>query len=268
MTRVLAGVDAQRGARRRDVGIAGAAARADGDPHRRGRPARRRLLRHRGEPRRAGLGGRARRPDRGLARDRGARPRPSRRPRPRRPRGAPPARPRPPGAHLPGGRSGPRRRLPAAALARRVPEQPAAAAHVVRGPRRRDRARSRRRWTRCGSSRSSASGVSARPASRRRSRPRCCRGSPTARGCASSRPRATRTRWSQVVAATLGVQPHPKMTLEGSIVDYLRAKRLLVVLDNCEHLLEAAGDLAEGDPPGVSRRAPARHEPRRPRRAR
>jgi len=50
----------------------------------------------------------------------------------------------------------------------------------------------------------------------------------------------------QVVAANLGVQPHPNMTLEGSIVDYLRAKRLLLVLDNCEHLLEAAGDLAEG----------------------
>jgi len=50
----------------------------------------------------------------------------------------------------------------------------------------------------------------------------------------------------QVVAATLGVHPHPNMTLEGSIVDYLRAKRLLLVLDNCEHLLEAAGDLAEG----------------------
>ena len=58
----------------------------------------------------------------------------------------------------------------------------------------------------------------------------------------------------QVVAATLGVQPHPNVSLEGSILEYLRAKRLLVVLDNCEHLLETAGDLAEGvlrECPGV-----------------
>ena len=30
-----------------------------------------------------------------------------------------------------------------------------------------------------------------------------------------------------------------------SIVDFLRAKHLLLVLDNCEHLLDAAADLAE-----------------------
>ena len=49
----------------------------------------------------------------------------------------------------------------------------------------------------------------------------------------------------QVVAATLGVTPRPGVTLEESVVGFLRSKRLLVVLDNCEHLLEAAGDLVE-----------------------
>ena len=49
----------------------------------------------------------------------------------------------------------------------------------------------------------------------------------------------------QVVAATLGVTPRPGVTLEESVVGFLRPKRLLVVLDNCEHLLAAAGDLVE-----------------------
>jgi len=50
---------------------------------------------------------------------------------------------------------------------------------------------------------------------------------------------------SDVVASALGVQPRAGMTLEGSIVEFLRTKRLLVVLDNCEHLLDAAADLAD-----------------------
>jgi predicted ATPase/class 3 adenylate cyclase len=50
----------------------------------------------------------------------------------------------------------------------------------------------------------------------------------------------------QVAAATLGVQQRPNVSLEGSILEYLRAKDLLIVLDNCEHLLDAASRLAEG----------------------
>ena len=50
----------------------------------------------------------------------------------------------------------------------------------------------------------------------------------------------------QVVATALGVTPRPGMTLEASIVEFLRAKRLLLVLDNCEHLLNVSGRLAEG----------------------
>jgi predicted ATPase/class 3 adenylate cyclase len=49
----------------------------------------------------------------------------------------------------------------------------------------------------------------------------------------------------QIVAATLGVPPRPGTSLDGSIVDFLRAKRALLVLDNCEHLLDDAAALAE-----------------------
>jgi predicted ATPase/class 3 adenylate cyclase len=49
----------------------------------------------------------------------------------------------------------------------------------------------------------------------------------------------------QVVAATLGVSPRAGMSLAGSIVDFLRTKRLLIVFDNCEHLLEHAASLVE-----------------------
>ena len=49
----------------------------------------------------------------------------------------------------------------------------------------------------------------------------------------------------QVVAATLGVQPRAGASLEASIVEFLRTRAALVVLDNCEHLLDAAAELAE-----------------------
>jgi predicted ATPase/class 3 adenylate cyclase len=48
----------------------------------------------------------------------------------------------------------------------------------------------------------------------------------------------------QVVASSLDVVPRPDMSLEASIIDFLRGKHLLLVLDNCEHLLDAAGELA------------------------
>ncbi|HXY93891.1 MAG TPA: adenylate/guanylate cyclase domain-containing protein, partial [Acidimicrobiia bacterium] len=49
----------------------------------------------------------------------------------------------------------------------------------------------------------------------------------------------------ELVAATLGVSPRVGMSLAGSIVDFLRTKQLLIVLDNCEHLLEASATLTE-----------------------
>lgn len=50
---------------------------------------------------------------------------------------------------------------------------------------------------------------------------------------------------AQVVAATLGVPSGASVDLTEGLVDFLRGKRLLLVLDNCEHLLTGAGDLAE-----------------------
>jgi predicted ATPase len=49
----------------------------------------------------------------------------------------------------------------------------------------------------------------------------------------------------QLVAATLAVRPQPGVDLAGSVVESLRHRSLLAVLDNCEHLLEPAGRLAE-----------------------
>jgi predicted ATPase/class 3 adenylate cyclase len=49
----------------------------------------------------------------------------------------------------------------------------------------------------------------------------------------------------QIVVAALGVTPRPGMTLQGSVVEFLAGKDLLVVLDNCEHLIDQAGVLAE-----------------------
>ena len=43
----------------------------------------------------------------------------------------------------------------------------------------------------------------------------------------------------ETLAASLRVQPFPGRSLEESVLEYLAAKRLLLVLDNCEHLLEA-----------------------------
>ncbi len=50
----------------------------------------------------------------------------------------------------------------------------------------------------------------------------------------------------QVVAAALRVSPHPTTPLDTRIRDSLRDKQLLLVLDNCEHVLDAATRLADG----------------------
>lgn len=49
----------------------------------------------------------------------------------------------------------------------------------------------------------------------------------------------------QAVATTLRVTPSVDRTLKESILDNLRSRNALVVLDNCEHLLDAVGELAE-----------------------
>jgi predicted ATPase/class 3 adenylate cyclase len=49
----------------------------------------------------------------------------------------------------------------------------------------------------------------------------------------------------ELVATTLSVSPRTGLSLEGAIIELLRSKQALLVLDNCEHLLDAAGQLAE-----------------------
>jgi predicted ATPase/class 3 adenylate cyclase len=50
---------------------------------------------------------------------------------------------------------------------------------------------------------------------------------------------------AQVVAASVGCVQRPGLSLAESIVEYLRVRALLLVLDNCEHLLDAAGTFAD-----------------------
>jgi predicted ATPase len=45
------------------------------------------------------------------------------------------------------------------------------------------------------------------------------------------------------VASTLSVQAQPDMTMIEAIVDWLRGRRLLLIMDNCEHVLVPVGEL-------------------------
>jgi predicted ATPase len=49
----------------------------------------------------------------------------------------------------------------------------------------------------------------------------------------------------QAVAKALGVHEQPSCTLTDALVDALRAKRMLLVLDNCEHLIDACARLVD-----------------------
>jgi predicted ATPase/class 3 adenylate cyclase len=49
----------------------------------------------------------------------------------------------------------------------------------------------------------------------------------------------------QTVAAALGVREEPGRPLTTTLTDYLRPKQVLLVLDNCEHLLTACAQLAD-----------------------
>ena len=50
---------------------------------------------------------------------------------------------------------------------------------------------------------------------------------------------------AQALASALGVREQPGRSLSESLSDYLASKKLLLVLDNCEHLIEACAELAE-----------------------
>lgn len=49
----------------------------------------------------------------------------------------------------------------------------------------------------------------------------------------------------QLVATTVGVPEAPEQSLIQTLTGFLQKKRLLVILDNCEHLLRASGDLVQ-----------------------
>ena len=49
---------------------------------------------------------------------------------------------------------------------------------------------------------------------------------------------------AEAVAAVLQVQRHHGLTIEQTVISYLRSRSLLLVLDNCEHVLDAAARLA------------------------
>lgn len=50
----------------------------------------------------------------------------------------------------------------------------------------------------------------------------------------------------QTVASILGVREQPGRPIESALNDYLHTKTLLLILDNCEHLVEACAQLADG----------------------
>jgi predicted ATPase len=50
---------------------------------------------------------------------------------------------------------------------------------------------------------------------------------------------------ADVVATVLGVTPQAGVSMSASLIQALSGRRLLVVLDNCEHLLDAAAELVE-----------------------
>jgi predicted ATPase/class 3 adenylate cyclase len=47
----------------------------------------------------------------------------------------------------------------------------------------------------------------------------------------------------EAIATALGVEPRQGVTATESLLDFLRSKSLLLVLDNCEHLLQPVGDV-------------------------
>jgi len=49
----------------------------------------------------------------------------------------------------------------------------------------------------------------------------------------------------QVAATALGLREEPGRPIVETLLDAVRAKRLLLILDNCEHLVRASGELAE-----------------------
>ena len=50
---------------------------------------------------------------------------------------------------------------------------------------------------------------------------------------------------TQTVASTLSVREQPGRTILDALTDYVRAKNILLILDNCEHLIQSCAQLAD-----------------------
>src|SRR6185436_18853688 len=48
---------------------------------------------------------------------------------------------------------------------------------------------------------------------------------------------------AQTIVSCLGIPEQPGLTMLQLLLDYVRTKKLLLVLDNCEHLIEASAQL-------------------------
>ena len=49
----------------------------------------------------------------------------------------------------------------------------------------------------------------------------------------------------QTAAAVLGLKEEPGRPVQSTLVGHLRVKKILFILDNCEHLIKACAELAE-----------------------
>jgi predicted ATPase/class 3 adenylate cyclase len=58
-------------------------------------------------------------------------------------------------------------------------------------------------------------------------------------------PLADSTLVAQTMAATLGAHEQPGRTILDALTDYVRAKSMMVILDNCEHLIEECAKVAD-----------------------
>lgn len=58
-------------------------------------------------------------------------------------------------------------------------------------------------------------------------------------------PLADPTLVAQTMAATLGVREQPGRTILDALMDYARTKTMLLILDNCEHLIETCAHMAD-----------------------
>ena len=210
----------------------------------RGRGPRRGFVRQRRQPGRARHHRRPRRPGACHAGRRRARPRrPSRRHHAARPRYCQAARPADAGARLPGRARRAAARLSRAAHARVHSEQPAAAAHARSSGASTSSRRSRKSSPARDCSRCSASAAWARRACRCRSPPRSVSNYPDGVWFVELAPISDARLVPQTVATALGVREEAGRSIQDALLRARADRTLLLVLDNCEHVIDACATL-------------------------